>query len=192
MVAYMKFLSTGRPVGASTPGRGSGKMPELSRPADPARGKVLFSATCAACHGENGLGQRVRSTGDTQGYAVPPLWGDDSFNNGAGMARLSDAANFIHNNMPHGTTWQEPVLSPQDAWDVAAYIEAQPRPHKAQLDRDYPNRLQKPVDAPYGPYADKFDPQQHKFGPFAAIRTAIEQLKAEQAKPASSPASMAH
>jgi thiosulfate dehydrogenase len=82
-------------------------------------------------------------------------------------------------------------LSSEDAWDVAAYIETQPRPHKAQLDRDYPNLLQKPVDAPYGPHADNFDPQQHKFGPFAAIREAIKQLNAEQAKPAS-PASSAH
>jgi thiosulfate dehydrogenase len=192
MVAYIKFLSTGHPVGAATLGRGPGKMQELSRPADPIRGQILFTATCAACHGENGEGQRVGSVGDAQGYAVPALWGDDSFNDGAGMGRLINAANFIHNNMPHGITWQQPALSVEDAWDVAAYIEAKPRSHKAQLDHDYPNRLQKPVDAPYGPYADKFDPQQHKFGPFTAIREAVEQLKAEQTKPASSPASTAH
>jgi cytochrome c len=40
------------------------------------------------------------------------------------------------------------------------------------LDRDYPALLQKPVDTPYGPYADGFSEQQHKYGPFAPIRAA--------------------
>ena len=35
IVAYLKFLSSGRPVGAPTIGRGPGRMPELTRAADP-------------------------------------------------------------------------------------------------------------------------------------------------------------
>jgi hypothetical protein len=31
-----------------------------------------------------------------------------------------------------------------------------PRPEKANLEKDYPIRLQKPIDSPYGPYADGF------------------------------------
>ena len=89
--------------------------------------------------------------------------------------------------MPAGTNWLQPALSPEDAWDVAAFIQSQPRPEKAQLDRDFPNRLQKPVDTPYGPYADGLDQQQHRLGPFAPIRDAVATLKAEQAKPPSSP-----
>ena len=166
IVAYLKFLSTGRPVGAMAEGRGPGHMPELTRAADPARGEQVFAGQCAACHGAHGEGQ----VGGDSGYVVPPLWGPDSFNDGAGMARLTDAANFIHNNMPNGTTWAEPALSVTDAWDVAAFVEAQPRPHKADLDRDFPNRREKPVDTPYGPYADGFPASQHKFGPFAPIR----------------------
>lgn len=186
LVAYLKFLSTGLPAGAPTPGRGAGKMPELTRAADPVRGRVIYGNVCAACHGEGGQGQRVGHVGDAQGYTIPPLWGPDSFNDGAGMNRLISAANFIHSNMPDGTTWQQPALPPEDAWDVAAFIETQPRPQKAQLDRDFPNRLQKPVDTPYGPYADSLDPAQHKVGPFAPIRDAVAKLKAEQAKPDSS------
>ena len=180
IIAYLKFLSTGRPVGAPTPGRGSGKMIELSRPADPIHGRLIFAQDCAACHGANGLGQRVGRPGDAKGYLIPPLWGPDSYNDGAGMARLISAANFIHSNMPNGTTWKRPLLSSADAWDVAAYIDSQPRPHKSGLDRDFPKRTQKPVDAAYGPYADNFSVEQHKYGPFAAILAAVKALKASK------------
>jgi thiosulfate dehydrogenase len=183
MVAYLKFLSTGRPVGAPVVGRGSGRMPELTRAADPARGQALYAQTCAVCHGDHGQGRRSDAGGDAQGYLIPPLWGPDSFNDGAGMARLIDAANFIHSNMPEGATWQTPAVSVEDAWDVASFIDSQPRPQKAQLDRDFPNRLQKPVDTPYGPYADGFDEAQHKFGPFQPIREAIKALTASQSQP---------
>ncbi len=176
LVAYMKFLSGGRAVGAPTPGRGAGRMTELTRAADPTHGKVVYEQNCAACHGANGLGQRVGKLGDAQGYTFPPLWGDDSFNDGAGMDRLIGAANFIHSNMPNGTTWQAPALSEQDAWDVGAYMQSQPRPQRASLERDYPVALQKPADNGYGPYADGFSQQQHRLGPFAPIRARIKEL----------------
>jgi thiosulfate dehydrogenase len=114
------------------------------------------------------------------GHMMPPLWGSDSFNDGAGMARLITAANFLHFNMPHGVDYLNPQLSPEQAWDIAAYVVSRPRPHKAGLEKDFPDLLQKPVDAPYGPYADGFSEQQHKYGPFAPIRAAIAKLKAEQ------------
>jgi len=109
---------------------------------------------------------------------VPPLWGDDSFNDGAGMSRLISAADFIHGNMPSGTSWRQPVLSVQDSWDVAAYVLSQPRPRKDHLERDFPVRTQKPVDAAYGPYADGFGAAQHKYGPFQPIREKLAALKA--------------
>src|SRR6266436_5716528 len=152
MVAYIKFLSTGLPPGELLPGLGTGKMPELDRPADPARGKAGYATACATCH----------------------------WPNGAGMARLITAANFLHFNMPHGADYLNPQLSPEQAWDIAAYVISQPRPHKAGLDKDFPDLLEKPVDAPYGPYADGFGEQQHKYGPFPPIRAAIAKLKAEQ------------
>ena len=178
MVAYMKFLSDGRPVGAPTPGRGPGRMPELARAADPARGKTVFAANCAACHGEDGRGKRTGQVGDAQGYVFPPLWGDDSFNDGAGMDRLIAAANFVHANMPNGTTWATPVLSAEDAWDVTAFVQSQPRPHKDHLERDFPRPFEKPADAGYGPYADGLTQEQHRLGPFQPIRDRIKQMQA--------------
>jgi thiosulfate dehydrogenase len=180
IVAYIKFLSTGVPPGQTLPGLGVGTMPELDRAADPARGKGLYANTCAVCHGNNGEGIRRSLPTVDLGYMVPPLWGNDSFNDGAGMSRLITAANFIHFNMPHGTDYLHPQLKPEDAWDVAAYMVSQPRPQKSGLDKDFPDLLEKPVDTPYGPYADGFTAEQHKYGPFAPIRAAIAKLKAEK------------
>ncbi|WP_084800092.1 c-type cytochrome [Bradyrhizobium sp. Ai1a-2] len=176
-VAYIKFLSTGRPIGAKTSGRGVGRMPELARPADPSAGATVFAQSCAACHGDDGQGKRPGAIGDRKGYEFPPLWGPDSFNNGAGMARLISAANFIHSNMPNGTTFDQPTLSIEEAWDVAAYLESMKRPQKADLDQDFPIRTEKPVDAPYGPYIDGLSESQHRFGPFQPIRDRLNAIK---------------
>jgi thiosulfate dehydrogenase len=181
LVAYIKFLSTGVAPGQLLPGMGTGNMPDLDRAADPARGAALYANACVACHGPDGAGIRRSLPTTDLGYMMPPLWGKDSFNDGAGMARLITAANFVHFNMPHGVDYLNPQLSPEQAWDIAAYVLSQPRPHKAGLDKDFPDLLQKPVDAPYGPYADGFSEQQHKYGPFAPIRAAIAKLKAEKA-----------
>ena len=170
IVAYLKSLSAGAVVGAASPGRGPGPIHELDRAADPQRGKRLFGEQCVMCHGRDGQGNSAANSG--LGYAVPPLWGPSSFNDGAGMARLSVAAAFIRNNMPHGTTASSPVSPEADAWDIAAYVESQPRPHKAGLTRDYPDLREKPVDAPYGPYPDRFPARQHRLGPFGPIRAA--------------------
>jgi thiosulfate dehydrogenase len=165
MVAYLQFLSSGSPAIVKPK-----PMPELTRAADPARGKAVYQQLCLACHGPDGQGQRTGAPGDAQGYQFPPLWGPDSFNNGARMNRLITAANFIHNNMPAGVTAQDPVLSIDDAWDVAAFVLSHPRPQKPGLEADYPVRSQKPVDTSYGPYADGASEQQHKYGPFAPLR----------------------
>jgi hypothetical protein len=56
----------------------------------------IFGAVCAACHGNDGEGKRAGSAGDMKSYEFPPLWGKDSFNDGAGMARLIAATTFEH------------------------------------------------------------------------------------------------
>jgi thiosulfate dehydrogenase len=177
IVAYIKFLSTGVPPGQRIPGLGAGKIPELDRAADPARGRAVYAAQCAGCHNTDGSGIRRSLPTTDLGYLVPPLWGADSFNDGAGMNRLITAANFAHSNMPAGADYRNPLLSTSDAWDVAAYVVSQPRPHKAGLEKDFPELVQKPVDAPYGPYLDGFGVEQHKYGPFAPIRAALARLK---------------
>src|SRR4029079_7964208 len=101
----------------------------------------------------------------------------DSFNDGAGMPRLMVSASFIRANMPLGTTYAAPVLSVDDAWDVAAFMNSQPRPARSGLDRDYPDRSRKPADAPFPPFLDSFPLEQHRLAALqaslaATVRTA--------------------
>jgi thiosulfate dehydrogenase len=177
MVAYIKFISSGVAPGQRLPGLGTGHMAELKRAASPARGAPLYARTCAACHTADGSGLRNGTANSDLGYLVPPLWGERTFNDGAGMARLITFANFIHYNMPHGTDYADPQLSVENAWDIAAYVLSHPRPHLDGLEHDFPDLLKKPVDASYGPYADRFSERQHKYGPFGPIAAAIGRLE---------------
>ena len=62
-----------------------------------------------SCHKDDGQGEPNKSP--RLGYSIPPLWGDDSFNAAAGMAKLAHAAAYIRTNMPFGVRYQDPVLS---------------------------------------------------------------------------------
>lgn len=179
-VAYIHFLSRGVPVGASLEGAGTKASPPPNRRADPAAGEAIFKAKCAACHGENGQGLRAGQPGDAQGYVFPPLWGPDSFNNGAGMNRMLTAVNFIRHNMPQGTTYANPVLTDEQAYDVTAYILSKPRPVKANLEADFPARWNKPVDAAFPPYVDGASADQHRFGPYPPLMEMAKKRAAER------------
>jgi thiosulfate dehydrogenase len=174
--AYMRWLSEGVPDGAKLLGAGTLQIKEPTRAADPARGAEVYAQICATCHGSDGLGHLAQNE---LGYQFPPLWGPDSFNNGAGMSRLLTAAAYALHNMPLGTRFDVPVLTDEQAYDVAGYIVSHERPKKENLDEDFPVRLQKPIDTPYGPYVDGFTPQQHTFGPFGPIRARVAELAEE-------------
>jgi thiosulfate dehydrogenase len=131
IVAYIQFLSTGVPPGQDLPGLGTGKMPELSRAANPERGRPIYANKCATCHNTDGSGIPNSRAAPQLGYMIPPLWGPESYNDGAGMSRLAMFANFVHFNMPHGADYLDPQLSDEEAWDVAAYVLSHPRPHYA-------------------------------------------------------------
>ncbi len=120
LMSYSYWLAQGAPLGTELPGRGYPVLPKPSQPPDLTRGEAVFVAQCAICHGANGEGTRAG-----QKYVFPPLWGKDSFNAGAGMTRIENAAGFIKANMPLG---QGNTLTDQQAWDVAKYLTSQPRP----------------------------------------------------------------
>ncbi len=166
MVAYMKFLGENVKKGEKAKGSGLKELPFLTRAADPNKGKVVYELRCASCHQLNGQGV---IDGIGQSYVYPPLWGKYSFNDAAGLSRISNMAKYVKYNMPLGVSHDAPELSDEDAWDVAAYIESQPRPHKA-VPKDWPDISKKPIDHPFGPYVDAFSEQQHKYGPFTAMR----------------------
>ena len=172
MLSYIAFISGAQTVGKALDGRGAPPLPLPTRAADPERGKALFSATCAVCHGADGQGQRLtaeESASTGRRYRYPPLWGPDSFNDGAGMTRAITAAQFIHANMPFGTSYDAPVIPVEDAFDLAGYVASQPRPHKEGLAADFPDRARKPVDAGYAPFIGPFPETQHRLGPWGPI-----------------------
>lgn len=125
LIAYIQYLGIGTPEGVRVAGMGLLPLPPAADAPDAARGGTVFAEVCAKCHGANGLGDSNAAGG---GYAVPPLWGDNSFNAAAGMATIDTAAAFIRANMPRGIDYRQPRLTVQQAWDVAAYLTTQPRP----------------------------------------------------------------
>lgn len=148
MIAYMKWLAQDLPHGAKVQIENAWPIDTKLVP-DPVRGKGLYAAQCASCHGANGEGKKDRA-GD---IVFPPLWGDESFNIGAGLARTYKAAAFIRNSMPmgvntHGNWGEGDVLSDQDAVDVAEYFTHMPRPDFAGKEKDFPNG-KKPKDSRY-------------------------------------------
>ncbi|WP_228518621.1 c-type cytochrome [Methylophilus sp. 13] len=166
IVAYMKHLSQGTPVGKRIIGQGFTKFEIPARAASPTNGAVIYGKHCISCHGADGQGKLGANGLREGGYIFPPLWGPDSFNDGAGMARILTAAKYIKGNMPFGIHANEPLLTDDEAYDVAAFINNHPRPEKLNKENDYPDLTKKPKDSPYPPYADSIPQSQHKFGPF--------------------------
>ena len=166
--AYIKWLGDEIPKGKKVNGSGIEILPYLKTAASPIEGKIVYMQNCQKCHLSNGEGV-MDSTGKM--YLYPPLWGKHSYNDAAGLYQLSKLAGFIKNNMPNGVNYHAPSLSNQDAWNLAAYINAQPRPSKDKS-KDFPIVATKPIDYPFGPYTDTFSEQQHKFGPFEPIALA--------------------
>ena len=173
IVSYIQWVGSEVARGETIKGSGLLKLPTLSRAADSMRGGILYQESCATCHGSDGRGRKLA---DQTGFQFPPLWGDDSYNHGAGLYRLSTFAQFIYTNMPFGATYQNPVLTEEQAWDIAAYVNSLPRPGK-DISQDWPDIRLKPFDHPFGPYADPFSEEQHKFGPFQPIKNFYEKEK---------------
>jgi thiosulfate dehydrogenase len=181
-VTYIHFLSRDIPVGANIEGAATKGSKPPNRRADLAAGEAIYKAQCIACHGENGEGKRVGVKGDAQGYLFPPVWGPDSFNDGAGMNRILMAMRFIKHNMPQGATYANTMLSDDQAFDVAGYIVSKPRPEKKNLDRDFPARWNKPIDAAFPPYVDGAPADQHKYGPFPPLAERARVVAAARAE----------
>ncbi|WP_339923204.1 c-type cytochrome [uncultured Cyclobacterium sp.] len=165
MVAYMEWLGKDVPKGVKPLGVGLYKVPFLERSADPIRGKTVYDLQCFSCHGNEGQG--LKNPAGTA-YLYPPLWGSGSYNDGAGLFRLSKFSGYVKANMPLGATYEKPLLSDEEAWDLAAYVNSMSRPSK-DLSGDWPDISKKPMDHPFGPYSDDFPETQHKYGPFQPI-----------------------
>ena len=173
MVAYINWVGKDVPKGEVPAGSGIYELPLLDRAADPAKGKLVYEKQCASCHQADGKGM---AKPDGSGYLYPPLWGENSYNHGAGLYRISRFAGYVKANMPLGATFEQPILSDEESWDLAAYVNSMDRPKK-DLTQDWPDISKKPMDHPFGPFSDSFTEEQHKFGPFKPIKAAKSSAK---------------
>ncbi len=147
MVAYFEWMKGATKPEDKVAGRGVGKIDTRIKP-NAENGQKVYVQQCVVCHGKNGEG--LTTANGT--FIYPPLWGDQSFNIGAGMARTYTAAAFVKRNMPIGMHEKFPLgqggLSDQDAVDVSEYFTHQPRPDFAPKAKDWP-KDPKPPDARY-------------------------------------------
>jgi thiosulfate dehydrogenase len=169
IVAYMHWLGNKIAKGKKPMGSGISSLAFPDRASDPEAGKQIYAFKCARCHGNNGEGLTDTVTGI--GYTYPPLWGEHSYNTGAGLFRVSRFAGYVKDNMPFGASHIETQITDDEAWDLAAFVNSQPRPVK-DISMDWPNKNTKPFDHPFGPYTDSFSETQHKYGPYGPIVSA--------------------
>lgn len=147
MVAYFDWMKRETKPEDKVEGRGVGKIDRRLVP-NVENGKKIYAVQCALCHGDGGEG--IKNANGK--WVYPPLWGDESFNIGAGMARTYTAAAFVKRNMPiafhNGFPLGQGGLTDQEAVDVAEYFTHMPRPDFAAKVKDWPND-KKPADARY-------------------------------------------
>lgn len=145
LAAYITWLSRGYELGANPTWRNRNTIPSEALIAidklDPKRGEDVFLERCTNCHGADGQGVAV---GDKK---PGPLWGPDSWNDGAGAARVYTLAGIIRHMMPY---LDPGSLTDEDAQHVAAFINSKPRPAYPFKDRDYLTEAL-PIDSVYYP-----------------------------------------
>ncbi len=166
LISYLDWLGRYAPQDGKIEGMGFVKIKIPDRAVNLENGKRTFITKCFVCHGKEGQGLKYPNSNV---YQYPPLWGGNSFNNGAGMTRVITSAQFIKGNMPYGATYDFPILTDEEAYDVAGYINQQKRPIKPNFEVDFPDLKRKPVSTPYPPYLDEFSVEQHQLGPFQPI-----------------------
>jgi len=141
--AYLTWLARGAEVGKNPTWRGQNTIASANlvpvEKLDARKGEAIYADRCVNCHGADGQGVEI---GDKK---AGPLWGPDSWNDGAGAARVYTLAGMIRYSMPYLDPGN---VTDEDAQHVAAFIDSKPRPAFPSKDHDY--RVEKlPADAVY-------------------------------------------
>lgn len=141
--AYLTWLARGYEVGMNPAWRGQNVIAASNvipiERLDTHRGEALFVERCTSCHGPDGQGVAV---GDKK---PGPLWGPESWNDGAGAARVYTLAGIIRYSMPY---LDPGSLTDEEAQQLAMFINSKPRPSYPFKSQDY--RTEKlPVDSVY-------------------------------------------
>jgi len=153
VAAYITWLSRGYAVGANPAWRNKNTIPAAQLipvdKIDVGKGEAIYAERCTSCHGADGQGVQI---GDKK---AGPLWGPDSWNDGAGAGRVYTLAGIVRYTMPYLNPGS---LTDEEAQQVAAYINSKPRPNYPYKERDYVGS-KIPVDAVYYRAAENISPQ---------------------------------
>jgi len=132
IAAYLTWLARGATVGKNPSWRGQNTIDAKALipvgKLDRQKGEAIFMERCITCHGADGQGVAV---GDKK---PGPLWGPDSWNDGAGASRVYTLAGIIRYAMPYLNPGS---LTDEEAQDVAAFITSKPRPTFPYKQTDY-------------------------------------------------------
>jgi thiosulfate dehydrogenase len=180
IIAYYSWLSSDTSLNSKPEYKGYVDYKSPHRAADTTQGRRLFMQHCYVCHGSYGEGLLFDRADTSRGYIYPQLWGNDTYNIGAGMAKMETFAAFVKGNMPYGVLGEKPHLTDAEAYDIAGYVNMQQRPVPPGLDGDFPDRSTKGADVPYGPYIDPYPPLQHRIGPLQPIKAWYKELKKDK------------
>ena len=147
MVAYYTYISENVPDGITDRPwaklqRAEGDLSKINVEA----GRELYNQACITCHGQDGAG----------GATGLALWGDNSYNIGAGMARNRTAAGYIQKYMPKAPMggYEAGSFTDEEALNIAAFINSMDRPDFPNKIKDWPNG-DAPDDAAYETLAGK-------------------------------------
>lgn len=167
-LSYFKWINSQANTAKEVKGYDNLELTFLDRAASSEKGKLVYEKQCQRCHGENGEGKMMPNNST---YEFPPLWGENAYQSGSSIHRVTKQARWLKANMPHDMAkWYEPTLTDEDCFDVAAFvnddaIHKRPNPK----DYDYPNIADKNIDYDIGPFIDTFSAKQHKYGPWPPI-----------------------
>lgn len=169
ILAYLRWLGSETEPGKAMTGSGLMDVALPERSADPERGRGLYAALCAQCHGPRGEGMPAADFALGGGYLFPPLAGDDTYDDGGHMYMVPLLTRFIHANMPLGSSAEAPQLKVGEAYDIAAYINSElPRRHAPGRIGAYPDPAFRPAGFAI-PEHFPGDPEGYRrarFGPF--------------------------
>ena len=119
VTAYITSLSQGQTLRMNSKrpiGPGAIKLLAVKPDqADIQRGAALYTSRCAECHQKDGQGDKDN----------PPVWGERSYNDGAGLSSVENLAAWLKVAMPLDDT----DLTDQQALDIAAYVNSHKRSH---------------------------------------------------------------
>lgn len=170
MVAYMMWLGRKAKPNQNMIGtKLNGNIILPNRPADPIKGKTLYAAHCVACHGDQGLGAKKPNFDNGGGYTFPPIAGGDTYDDGGHMFMIPLMTAFLYNNMPQGASYEKPLLSVSDAYDIAAYVNSNLfHNHNRNRSGMYPNPAFRPEGFAIKEYFenDETGYERARFGPY--------------------------